>query len=1070
MVAGIQTSLEEPFPPIKLIGHKSNRLTSLGIDNTGKLVLTYGKEDTDYYVDGDPSSAYIYRAAESTFFCRLRDLFDSELQAMFVDRESKNAWSANGLITQWDDYQNQFPEELWRLDIQRKYLRTYLGTSIDNSIAGEKEAIFLPQMMNGRKKYQRRMFERNQELYMATKYFGTTATQDQIRVRFNNPESYVVKPDFTLYITPYSDMYIGVSFYNGHKENFRAKAGVEYSIHYPEGLDTADITLIYGASFIQAIGDLSKCYIGDNDFTKATRLQSLVIGSNVDGYANTYMAEIKLANNKLLEYLDVRNVTGLSSTIDLSQCGNMLELRAEGSGAKGVIFANGGKIQKFYLPSITSLTAKNLNYIEDFNIESYINLQTLVVENTPAIDTHEIVDTTLDVQSSLSDNSAKLNVLRLIGIDWDIENKEILDEVILLRGQNSNGGETTQSVLAGTITIPTIGEYDKQKYENAWNDLTIIPKDGVIPQYKVTFMNEDGTELDVQYIDQYGNAVNPITREENPIDIPIKESSVQYSYAFAGWDKDFTNIIDHLDVYATYTKSIREYTIRYVSMGIPVYTATGKYGTNIEYVGDMPTYTLAEPTAFYLFNRWDKSGFLLEGEDGTDLKTGIKTVTAIFDTFQYSANAFTGKDFSELKPVEIYALSKLIDRYKTSPNDYGMNIAVGDKYSFEMGYDINYDDIESNEIISNKQYYNGTDYVSTVFNGSNYIDTGIKLFDEDRDFVLAVDYKIYSGNSSDGTFMQCFQTSGSNGFKLGCSGGTPEFIWGDASTMKPCSAGSREMIVLRHIKGDNNLYVYTSNLDSTALSVNELTRNTATTTIYNTTLVFGQQKTDGDGYRNGCSGEITWCKIWYKDLGEDICKKLVGWTHEKISLSVDGFKRYSLYDDPTKEVMVSLVADHLLDRTKPWNSSGTTGGWASSSLRTFLNTRFYDAIPMQIKALMKKMNVGSTIGDKSSSVTWSDCYVTLPSAYDLDTSKTDSKNELYDSNNPISIMQTNDTRKRGFDGGDYYDYWTRSPNVAYQSYAWFVIDGVGDNSSTAGSLYGIRAISTSMGVLIEISF
>lgn len=1070
MVAGIQTSLEEPFPPIKLIGHKSNRLTSLGIDNTGKLVLPYGKEDADYYVDGDPSSTYVYRAAESTFFCRLRDLFESELQAMFVDRESKNAWSANSLITQWDDYQNQFPEELWRLDIQRKYLRTYLGTSIDNSIAGAKEAIFLPQMMNGRKKYQRRMFERNQELYMATKYFGTTATQDQIRVRFNNPESYVVKPDFALHITPYSDMYIGVSFYNGHKENFRAKAGIEYKVNYPEGLDTADITLIYGASFIQAIGDLSKCYIGDNDFTKATRLQSLVIGSDIEGYANTYMAEIKLANNKLLEYLDVRNVTGLSSTIDLSQCGNMLELRAEGSGAKGVIFANGGKIQKFYLPSITSLTAKNLNYIEDFNIENYINLQTLVVENTPAIDTHEIVDTTLDIQSSLSDGSAKLNVLRLIGIDWDIENKEILDEVILLRGQNSSGGETMQSVLAGTVAIPTIGAYDKQKYEEVWNDLTIIPKDGVIPQYKVTFMNEDGTELDVQYIDQYGNAVDPITREENPISIPTKESTVKYSYAFAGWDKTFTNIIDNINVYATYTESIREYTIQYVSMGTPIYTTTGKYGTNIEYVGDVPTYTLAEPTAFYLFKRWNKSGFLLEGENGTDLDTGTKIVTAEFDTFQYSANAFAGKDFSELKPVEIYALSRLTDLYKTSPSDYGMNIAVGDKYSFEMGYDIDYDDIESSEIISNKQYYNGTDYVSAVFDGSNYIDTGIKLFDEDKDFVLAVDYKIASDNSSDGTFMQCYQTSGSHGFKLVCSSGTPEFIWGDASTMKPCSVGSREMIVLRHIKGDNNLYVYTSNLDSTAFNVNELTKGTTTTTIYDTTLVFGQQKTDGNAYRNGCKGEIMWCKIWYKDLGEDICKKLVGWTHEKISLSVDGFKRYSLHDDPTKEVMISLVADHLLDRTKPWKSSGTTGGWASSSLREFLNTRFYEAIPTQIKSLMKKMSVGSTIGDKSTTVDWSDCYVTIPSVYDLDTSKTESKNELYDTNNPISIMQTNDTRKRGFDGGDYYDYWTRSPNISFQSYAWFVVDGVNDNNNLAGSLYGIRPINTKMGVLIEISF
>lgn len=349
-------------------------MTALGIDNTGKLVLTYGKEDTDYYVDGDSGSSYIYRAAESTFFCRLRDLFKSELQAMFVDRENANTWSADGLISQWDKAQNQFPEEIWRLDIQRKYLRTYQGISIDNSIAGTANPRFLVEMMNGRKKYQRRMFERNQELYMATKYFGNRATQDQIMMRFNNPVGAVIEQDYTLYLTPYSDMYIGVKFGNVTPINFRAKAGIEYTVPYSIAAGTADITLIYGASFIQAIGDLSKCYVGDNDFSKASRLQSLIVGSDIEGYENTYMTKITLGSNKLLEYLDIRNVSGLNSVVDLSQCNNLLELHAEGSGATGIIFANGGKLQRAYIPDVVSLTMKNLNNIEAFEVAGYNNL------------------------------------------------------------------------------------------------------------------------------------------------------------------------------------------------------------------------------------------------------------------------------------------------------------------------------------------------------------------------------------------------------------------------------------------------------------------------------------------------------------------------------------------------------------------------------------------------------------------------------------------------------------------------------------------------------------------------
>ena len=1021
--------------------------TSLGIDNQGKLVLTYGREDSDYYIDGDPSSSYIYRAAESTFFCRIRDLFKSELQAMFVDRESKNAWSASSLISQWDNYQNQFPEELWRLDIQRKYLRTYLGTSIDNSIAGAKEAIFLPQMMNGRKKYQRRMFERNQELYMATKYFGTTATQDQIRLRFNNPESYVVKPDFTLYLKPYSDMYIGYSFYNGHKDNFRAKAGIEYKISYPEGLETADITLIYGASFMQEIGDLSKCYISDNDFTKATRLQSLTIGSDIYGYENSYMKEIKLANNKLLEYLNVRNVTGLSSTIDLSQCNNILELYAQGSSAKGVIFANGGKIKKFYLPAITSLTAKNLNYIEDFNIESYINLQTLVVENTPAIDTHEIVDTTLEIQSLLPEDSQKLTVLRLVGIDWDIENADILEDIILLRGQNSDGGEITQSVLAGIVHIPVIGQYDLYKYQDTWSGLTIDPTT-IKPQFTVTFVNDNGTVLDIQHIEQFDNAVNPIRSEDNPdgyIDIPTKESTIQYSYAFDGWDSSLTNIIEDRTIVATYKESLREYTIKYVSKGVTVKTATGLYGDNIVYDGDTPTYTAEEPYAFYLFNRWDKSGFLLEGKDGKNFdENGVKTVNAIFDEFKYTANAFAGRDLTDLDPVEIYAMNKL--------NLAESVVTNKDSYTIVVGNDIDYNDIDYKLLISEK----------THFNGSNHIDTGVQLFDEDKDFVLAIDYEFLSGNPSNAVLAQCFQSNGTNGFKLwysSASGFTgARLTWGTTSD-NVVGINKREIIVIRHKKGENNLTIYKSNLDGNDIQSVELTRTKST--IGDCPLVFGCARADDGYYENHAIGNVNWAKVWFADLGDDVCKNLAMWTHESITLEACGFRKYYLSDNTSKRCSFSLLASHLLGRAKAWNASNTNaGGWAESSLNKSLNERLYNAMPTQIKTLLKKVIVYSSIGQMSSELSSSDCYITIPALIEVDPTQT---SEPYNSEGTsISYMVRNEDRKRAFDGGDYNAYWLRSPNVGYANYIWRV--------ESDGQTQGITNANTALGVLIMLSF
>lgn len=1000
--------------------------TSLGIDNTGKLVLTYGKEDVDFYVDNDPSSAYIYRAAKSTFFCRLRDLFKSEMQGMFVNREDANAWSATGLINQWDNAQNEFPEELWRLDIQRKYIRTYKGVSIDNSIAGEANPRFLTEMMNGRKRYQRRMFERNQELYMATKYFGKTATQDQIMMRFNNPESYVLKPNFTLYLTPYSDMYIGVKFGNVEAINFRAKAGIEYTIPY--SLDTADITLIYGASFIQGIGDLSKCYVGDNDFSKASRLQRLSIGNNTAGYSNAYMKQIALGNNKLLEYLDIRNTTALEDVVDLSNCGNLIELYAQGSGATGVIFANGGKIEKFYIPSVTSLTMKNLNYIKDFSIASYNNMQTLIVEHTPIINTYDIVN-----------SSPKLQTLRLIGIDWDMETTSTLDRVLSLRGINNDGGEINQSVLTGMVYVPVIRQQQLNDYRNAWTDLE-FNFDTLIEQYAVTFRNYDGTVLEVQYVDKGSDAVDPTTRTENRI-TPTKPSSVSHDFTFVGWDSSLTSIFADRVITATYTSSLRSYTIKYVSKGSVLQESTGLYGENVPYTGSIPTYTAEESAyTYYLFNRWDKSGFI----------DGNKVVNAIFDKFNYTTTSFDGKELSNLKPVEIYALTKLST---LGTVDISKIIEDKDPYYFTIGNDIDYDDIESELIISD----------TMSFTGSNHFDTGIKLFDIDRDFVLAIDYEFLSGNTEGNVLAQCFQSDGKNGFKLWHGNSTEvKFQWGTVNS-NITSTNKREMVIIRHIKGDNNLIIYNSNLDSDNVSIIELERTKST--IGNNTLVFGCARADDGIYENFAIGNINWCKVWYRDLGDSVCRDLAMWTHEKITLEACGFRRYYLSDNSGKRCSFSMLASNLLDRNKKWSDSNNAGGWGSSSLSASLNNRLYKAIPSQVRALIKQVKVPSSLGSMSIEVETSDCYITIPSLVEIasTSNKVNTNVDPYvNEGTAISYILSDDNRKRSYNGGEYATYWTRSPNVSNNNYVYQI--------NASGSPYGYSNPYYEAGVLILISF
>lgn len=987
--------------------------SALGINNSGELTMTYGKEDTDYRTDGDKSSGYIFNAAESVFFCRVRDLMGSELQKMYVSRESKNCWSASSLINQFDEKQNEWCEELWRVDYVRKYERPYKDGNTR----------FLEQMMNGKKKYQRRQFERDQEMYMATKFIGNTATSDQIMFRCNTPKDAVVAPNYTLHLTPFADMYLSVMFGNSSPTQVRAKAGKQYDIICP--YDTMDDTavLIYGASRIQSVGDVSACYIHDNDFSKAEKLKELIIGNATEGYSNTFLTNLVIGNNKLLEKLDIRNTPNLVSSLDFSKCMNLEELYASGSGLKGVLFASGGSIRLAQLPNtLTSINMKNLMYLTNLSIVGYDSISTLIIENCDTIDVKDLLN-----------KARNVNRVRITGIDWTLEDTSLLERIYKMAGIDKNGYNVDRAVLAGTVHVPIVKQQQLYDYQEAWPDLEIV-FNTMVEQFIVKFVNYDDSVLDTQYVDKGGNAVDPTTRADNPIDTPTKPSSVSTDFTFKGWDLPLTAIFSDRTIKATYSETTRRYTIKYVSHGVTLQESTGLYGENVEYTGAIPTYTLEESAyKYYMFDRWDKSGFV----------DGDKTVNAIFDTFTYAPDALAGKELSAMRPVEIYAITKL------GVDNSGAEIQAGDAYSFNMGYDIDYDDITSKTVISDK----------TVFAGKNYVDTGIKLFDTDKDFVLAIDYKFLNGTPEKSVIAQCFQSNGSNGFKLWSNGGI-KTSWGTSSTSTG-SIGNRDMVVLRHKKGDNNIYVYYSNLNGNEPEIVKLDRTKST--IIDSTLVFGCSKADDGAYENYAVGNVYWSKIWYEDLGDTVCKKLASWTHENVALEVCSFKKYYLSNEPSKRCTFSLLAKHLLDRNRVFNENGSNaGGWTDSDLNSFLNTRFYEALPVKIKLLIKQVTVNSSIGNGSKELSAAQCYISIPAAIELSNSYEVSGEPFVNEGEIISYMTSNDARKRATVDGDYIPYWTRSQNISYTNYIYTI--------NEQGDLYGFNTAGTQNGVLIEISF
>lgn len=995
--------------------------TALGLNNYGKQVYRYGLED----IDKDANGEEIFRESDSTFFCRLRDLFAPELKTMY--QSLSTAWHAESFINKADAWQSEFPEELWRLHIERVYIRTYTSSHIN----GEGNSQFLVDMCNGKMKYHRRQWERSQEQYMASKYQSSSIINDAAVFRCTVPTgNVVVAPNYRLKLMPYAYMYLNVKYGTQSPIQLRAEPNKVYEI--PFDGNQVDILHVYGSSLIQDFGDLSSCYPATADTSKASKIKRLIIGNSTPGYSNPSFTNLTTGANTLLEVLNVENLPSLTQELDLKKLKNLRELYAHGTNITGVSFANGGMIELAELPALGSLSMNNLAYLTTLDIESLNNLTTISAENCNAIDLVPILE-----------SAPNVNRVRLINVDWNLADSELIERIYVMKGIDKDGWLIDTSVLTGRVHVPQIREQRLNDYRTMWPDLHITYS-STIPQYPVMFVNEDGTLLEVQYVDKGGNAIDISKRANNPI-IPKKESTEEYDFVFKGWDTSLEGIFSSRTLTAVFEPVTRLYTVRYLGVdGVVLQESQGAYGSNIPYDDDIPVYTAQEAGyRFYLFDRWDKSG----------LVDGDKDINAIWETFSYEDGAFDGMELSTMRPVEVYAMSKM-GFADNSRIDYK------DRFKFTIGNDFIYDDVYSQEIISEL----------TEFTGAQHIDTGISLFEEDRDFTIAIDFEMLGGNTTNAVLMQCYQDNGSNGFKLRYSPSYAgsQVIWGSSGISANISKNNvREVLVIRHTKGTNHITLYNSNIhnitsDDVNITTMQLDRGYATEGTG--TLVIGSSKSDDGRFENHCIANVYWCKIWFHDLGERACTDLAMWTHEDVTLEVCGFRNYYLADSSNKKSSFTMLAAHALDVDRKWNATNTNvGGWANSSLKALLNKRLYNAFPPKIRQMIQQVRIPANLGSGTSEVITSNDYVTLPAL--IEVLPTATTWPYVDEGIAIPHMVSNSARLRTHRNGVATSYWTRSANVGWGDRA----IPVNNAGYTSTNWTETSTTTTLHGIVIEIS-
>ena len=556
--------------------------TAMGNDNEGGLTLRYGYLDTDTI-----GTKNVYNAADSVIFKLVDAVFWDEMRDMFIELENEGCWDFDAFAALCDRYQSMICPAIWAEDSKQKYISPliYKGSSA-----------YLP-MLNGKKRLQRAQFLKFQRQFMSSYFTGNYCTSNTGTIRGYTPTAWGgITPASKITITPYCDMFVVVKA-GSITSKVRAYAGVPVEIDL--GVPSMNDTEIYpyNAPFIQDLGELACLYPGYVDLAPFTRLKRASIGSSVSGYSNTNLTEVSVENCEALEYMNVENCPALVQALSLSNNVMLKELYTRGSGVTGITFAPGARLRTANLNAIVSLTAKSLNYVEALTMESYDNLSTLVIEESPAIDSLQLVE--------ISDNLARV---RLIKVDWTMDNSAVLVRISKIGGVDDDGYNTEHSVLTGDVHVDYISETRLSTLTAAFPGLTITHSE-ILEEHVVRFVLEDGTVWDEQIV-EHGSAA------ERPAADPTKESTVDTVYTFRGWSGSYANILQDTTLTPIFTESVRTYTVTFMNGSKVVQTSVVNCYEGVDYTGaDLEK-------AGHLWTGWDAS---------TKSVTSDMVVNAVFE-------------------------------------------------------------------------------------------------------------------------------------------------------------------------------------------------------------------------------------------------------------------------------------------------------------------------------------------------------------------------------------------------------------------------------------------------------
>ena len=520
--------------------------------STGKWGLWFNWDNdtglcrnNDGYIDMEPGymdfdtlgTGAVFNGADNAVFANLRQWEWERLKADYLERESAGAWDIDRFYDYAMKSQESICEALWIEDAAHNAIRTMqnLGTTAYLERA------------TGRLRLHIRKALTFQKVLVDSYYCSSAATGQSSAFRGYTPDNWGgVEPNGKLSVTTYTNMYINV-LAGSTAYRVRATEGIPVELDISASLNNTEIYFRH-APWIQDLGDLSGLYLGQFEASALKRVRRLLIGSENPDYCNTNFTQASFDNCTRLETLNLGGLRNAARSFDFRPNLYLKELYTGGSGITGMTFAKEGRLESAKLNALKSLTVDSLNHLESFSMPTYGQLQVLSVRDTPALDTQ-----------AMAEGAEGLQRVRLIGIDWNCANADTLIRLTACAGRDDDGRDIPTPVVTGRAHIAALTQEELDAIRGAFPELE-ISYGAIVPSYTVRFL-VDGAVVNTQRVAHDAMAKDPVG--SGLIAVPVRESTVEYSYSYTGWDQSLQNVTADRDINAVFAAQDRYYRVRF---------------------------------------------------------------------------------------------------------------------------------------------------------------------------------------------------------------------------------------------------------------------------------------------------------------------------------------------------------------------------------------------------------------------------------------------------------------------------------------------------------------------------